>query len=87
MQHFDDLDIAALGFAVVGGLGERRPALRRLGVDVGAGGDQHLHRGDMAAVGGMHQRGFAGFVGGGMVGAGLKQIFDLGGIARLGGGK
>jgi hypothetical protein len=39
----------------------------------------------MAAAGGMHQRGLAGFVGGSVIGAGLEQAFDLSGIARLGG--
>jgi len=85
VQHFDDFDIAALGFAVVGGLGERRPALRRLGVDVGTGRDQHPDGRDMAAVGGVHQRGLTSLVGGGMVGTGIEQILDLRGIAALGG--
>jgi hypothetical protein len=35
----------------------------------------------------MHQRGFAGLVGGSVVGTGLKQLFELSGIARLGGGE
>jgi len=76
VQYLDDLDIAALGFAVVGGLGERGPTLRCLGVDIGAGGDQYLHRCDVTAMGRVHQCGLTGFVGCGMAGAGIQQIFD-----------
>ena len=87
MQHLDHLDIAALGFAVVGGFRQRSPALRRLGVDIGAGRDQQLHRRHMACVRGMHQRGFARLIDGGMIGTGIEQVFELSGIARSGGGK
>ena len=41
----------------------------------------------MAVVGGEHQCGFAGFVDGVVGDAALQQRFDLGGIARAGGGK
>jgi hypothetical protein len=38
-------------------------------------------------MGRVHQGGFAGLVGSGVIGAGLEQGFDPGGIARLGGGE
>jgi hypothetical protein len=41
----------------------------------------------MTAVSRVHQRGFAGLVGCGVIGAGIKQAFELRGIARLGSGK
>ena len=87
MQHLNRLDIAAFGFAVVGGLGERGPALRRLGVDVGTGSDQYFDYINTAFTGGEHQRGFTRFIGGSVIGASGKQLFDLCSIARLGGGE
>ncbi|MCY1450160.1 hypothetical protein D9M71_669440 [compost metagenome] len=55
-----------------------------LGIDVGAGFDQHLGRLYLVTVGGEQQRGAALFVAGLDVDALVEQVFYLCGIATLG---